>query len=184
MRKVLLFAAIACMAASCASKKAAQEAYQGDVEIVIPCTGPEYRTDKETFRASGMGYSSDMNIAKNKALLNARAELATSINSTIKRVLDNYASSYQMGEEEEAKSKFQDMARSIVNQQLQGSVITCEKLMKTPEGKYRAYVCVELGGPEVINKVNNSVKNEDKLRIDYEYEKFKDVFEEEMSKME
>ncbi len=183
MKKVLFIAAIIAMTASCASKKATTEAFKGDVEVEIPCTGDDYRTDKDTFRASGMGYSTSMNIAKSKALLNARAELATSINSTMKRVLDNYASSYEMGEEEEAKTKFQDMARSIVNQQLQGTVVICEKMMKTQDGKYRAYVCVELGGPEVINKVNNSVSDEDKLRIDYEYEKFKKVFEDEMSKL-
>ena len=76
------------------------------------------------------------------------------------------------------------MARLVVNQELQGSVIICDKMMKTPGGQFRSYVVVELGGAELANKIANAVKDNDKLRIDYEYEKFKKVFEEEMSKME
>lgn len=184
MKKILFFALVAIVAVGCKSKKNVTPVYSGDVEVIIPCTGKEYMTDKETFRASGMGYSNDMNIAKSKALQNARAELATSIESTVKRVTDNYASSYQMGEQEEAKGKFQDLSRTVVNKKLNGTVVICEKMMKTPEGAYRAYVAVELGGPEVVEAISNAVKDDDKLRIDYEYEKFKKVFEEEMSKTE
>ena len=57
-------------------------------------------------------------------------------------------------------------------------------MTKTPEGAYRAYVAVELGGPELVSEISNSVKADDKLRIDYEYEKFKKTFEEEMQKLE
>ena len=184
MIKKVLFLAMIVVAASCGTKKAASEAFKGDEEVFIPCSGSEFRTDKKTFRATGMGYSTDMNIARSKALQNARGELASSINITVKRVIDNYASSYQMGEDEEGKSKFEDMTRSVVNQELQGSVIICEKIMKTKDKKYRAYVCLALDGPELVEKVNNSVSKEDKLRIDYEFEKFKEVFEEEMSKIE
>lgn len=181
MKKVLFAVVIALFAVSCASKKAA---YQGDVEVAIPCSGTEFQSNNKVFRAQGMGYSNDMQTAKNKALMNARAELATSISSTIKRVVDNYSSSYQLGQNEEAKSKFQDLARLVVNQELQGSIVICDKMMKTPEGQFRSYVAIELGGPEVANKIGNAVKDDEKLRIDYEYEKFKKVFEEEMNKIE
>lgn len=182
MKKVLFAVVIALVAVSCASKKEA--AFKGDREVTVPCSGPEFQSTKDVFRASGMGYSNDMQIAKNKALMNARAELATSISNTMKRVVDNYASSYQMGQSEEAKSKFQDLARMVVKQELQGTIVICDKMMQTQEGQFRSYVTVELGGPEIANKIANAVKNDDKLRIDYEYEKFKKVFEEEMGKIE
>lgn len=180
MKKVLFVAVIALLAVGCAKKTAANP---GDVEVSIPCNGPEFKSTKDAFRALGMGYSNDMQIARNKALLNARAELATSINSTMKRVADNYASSYQMGQDEEAKGKFQDLARTVVNQILQGTIVVCDKMMRTQEGQFRSYVVVELVGSDLVEKIANGVKNDDKLRIDYEYEKFKKVFEEEMSKM-
>lgn len=46
--------------------------------------------------------------------------------------------------------------------------------------KYMA--SLELAGEEIMNAMANRIKNDDKLRIDFEYEKFKKVFEEEMSK--
>ena len=55
--------------------------------------------------------------------------------------------------------------------------------MKRPSGgKYKVYVSLELAGEEIMNAMANRIKNDDKLRIDFEYEKFKKVFEEEMSK--
>ena len=121
---------------SCGSSKPVtqtvqQPAVQQDVEINVPCSGPEFQTNKEYFRASSMGLSTDMSIAKKKAMTEARA---------------------------------------------------CEKTMKTPDGKYKVYVSLELAGEEIMNAMANRIKNDDKLRIDFEYEKFKKVFEEEMSK--
>ena len=184
MKKVFLFVAIALLSVGCASKKdKQQEAYKGDVSVTVPCSGKDYQSNSKTFRSLGMGFSTDMQIARSKALQNARAELATQINATIKRVVDNYASSYQMGEEEEAKSKFQDLSRTVDNRELGGTIVICDETTRTPEGKFRCYIVVELGGPEVAEKVANAVKADDKLRIDYEYEKFKQTFDEEMNKL-
>ena len=66
--------------------------------------------------------------------------------------------------------------------ELSGTRVICEKTMKTPDGKYKVYVSLELAGEEIMNAMANRIKNDDKLRIDFEYEKFKKVFEEEMSK--
>lgn len=163
---------------SCGSSKPVtqtvqQPAVQQDVEINVPCSGPEFQTNKEYFRASSMGLSTDMSIAKKKAMTEARAEIATAINAKVKSVTDSYVSSYQQGENDESKSRYQSLTRTRV---------ICEKNMKTPDGKYKVYVSLELAGEEIMNAMANRIKNDDKLRIDFEYEKFKKVFEEEMSK--
>ncbi len=182
MKKILVIALAGLCLVGCKSKKATSEAYKGDVEVNVPCTGKEYQSDKKAFRAFGEGYSTDMTIARNKALTNARAELATQIGATIKRMTDNYASSYQQGIEEEAKSRFQDMVRNVVDQKLSGTIVVCDKLMRTQDNKFRAYVVVELNGDDLLEDIANKVSNDDKLRIDYEYEKFKKEFEKEMGK--
>ena len=53
-------------------------------------------------------------------------------------------------------------------------------MMKSPEGQYKAYVAIELGGIDVVKAMNNKISNDEKLRVDFEYEKFKKVFDEEM----
>ena len=69
-----------------------------------------------------------------------------------------------------------------MEQELSGTRVICEKTMKTPDGKYKVYVSLELAGEEPPNAMVNRPPNDDKLRIDFEYEKFKKIFEEEMSK--
>ena len=85
-------------------------------------------------------------------------------------------------ENDESKSRYQSLTRTVVEQGLSGTRVICEKTMKTPDGKYKVYVSLELAGEEIMNAMANRIKNDDKLRIDFEYEKFKKVFEEEMSK--
>lgn len=182
---ILLGAALVMGAASCGSKKNAvtPTLQSGETEIVQYCTGPEYTTDATHFRANGTGLSTDRQVAKDKALIAARAELATEINATIKRVSDRYNSSYNVGEDDETRGKFQDLVRQVVDQTLYGSVVICDKLTKDNQGKYRSYVCVELKGEDIANQLKNGISKDEKLRTDYEYEKFKKVFDEEMSKL-
>ena len=158
---------------SCGSSKPVaqpvqQPAVQQDVEINVPCSGPEFQTNKEYFRASAMGLSTD--------------EIATAIGAKVKSVTDSYVSSYQQGENDESKSRYQSLTRTVVEQELSGTRVICEKTMKTPDGKYKVYVSLELAGQEIMDAMANRIKNDEKLRIDFEYEKFKKVFEEEMSK--
>lgn len=191
MKRIVCFCTAAILLAfvSCSSQKKVAEQKsvpvgKGDVEVIIPCTGVGFYSDATTFRASGEGFSHSMTTAKNKALQTARERLATSIESTMQAVIDNYASSYETGMDEESKSKYQGLSRTIVNRTLQGVVPICEKVMQTPEGAYRAYVAVEMMGGKILEEYNNSVNKDDKLRIEYEYEKFKQTFDEEMRKLE
>lgn len=190
MKKVTIF--FSCLAtvllvASC-SQKTTAPTYSGDVEVIIPCSGPEYQTNKEYLRASATGLSGDINMAKKKAMAEASAGLASAMNSLVERVATNYANSYQVGEDEEAKQKFEDMSKIVVKEKLSGIRVICEKTMRTPEGKYKVYVAIELAGEELLRGINSSlsrgISNDTKTRIDYDYDKYKQEFEKEMKKLE
>ena len=98
---------VVCLTGCGSSKTAAQS--QQDVEVIVPCSGPEFMTNNEYFRASAVGLSTDMNIAKKKAMTEARTGLAEAIQTKVQAVTDNYSSSYQQGENEEAKSRYQSL---------------------------------------------------------------------------
>lgn len=183
MKKINYFLVVlfAMVMASCGGSKPAVAQNQ-DVEITVPCSGPEFMTNKEYFRANAMGLSTDMTIAKKKAMSSVRTEIAAAVNATVKAVTDDYASSYQQGENDESKRRFQELSRLVVQQELSGVRVICEKTMKSPDGKYKVYVAAELAGQEIMDGMAARMKNDEKLRIDFEYEKFKKVFEEEMSK--
>ena len=156
---------------------------KGEVEVVIPCSGPDYFTTNKAFRANSIGESQDQVTAKKKAMTNARAELAQAIQTTVKTVTDNYVNSREMNNREEIEERFESLNREIVDQTLSGLRTICEKNMKTEQGTYKSYVAIELSADELVTKYNERLSKDERLKIDYDYEKFKETFNKEMDKL-
>lgn len=168
----------------CKSKeKVTKVSEQGETLIEVYCSGPDFQSTDEFFRANQVGESVDQATAKKKAQSNARAELASSIETTIKAVVDNYVNSRELNNVEEAEERYESLSREVVNQKLTGVKTICEKTTKTSEGKYKTYIAIELAGDELMSALNERLSKDDKLRIDYDYEQFKKTFEEEMDKL-
>ena len=145
MKKVYLLGLATMLMCACGGQKQmVQKTLPEDVEVIVPCSGPEYMTSAEYFRANAMGMSNSMEIASQKAMTAARAKLAAAIQTTVKTVTDNYASSYEVNQQEEARGRFQSLTREVVNQKLNGVRVICQKTMKSPEGQYKCYVAIEL----------------------------------------
>jgi len=159
---------------------------EGEKEVVVPCSGPEFFTDKKTFRANAMGESQDQMVAKRKALSNTRDELARSINTKVKAVTDNYVNSREFNNKEEVEERYENLTREVVDQELAGTKTICEKLVKTQQGTYKYYIALELTTDDLLesyNKRMQKLSNDERIKIDYDYEKFKKTFEAEMDKL-
>jgi len=72
----------------------------------------------------------------------------------------------------------------VINQVLANVRVICEKQTKTQEGNYKTYVCVEVSADDIVKGVGNRLSADKELKIDYDYEKFKKTFDEEMKKFE
>ena len=116
-------------------------------------------------------------------MANARAELAASIQTTVKAVTDNYTNSREMNNKEQVEERFEQLNREIVDQKLTGIKTICEKLMKTDQTTYKTYIAIELSADDLVATYNERLSKDDRLKIDYDYEKFKETFEKEMEKM-
>ena len=181
MKKITLLLGVALMAlvmASCGSQK--------QVASNMPC--PDCKSTTEVFRYLGQHVASSdrqMQQARSMAANAARAELAAQVSATVKRVVDNYTSEYIAGNESDFNQRVQDIARTVVNQLLVGTPVVCEGTMpgSTP-GNTICFACVELTGKSVLEGISSKIGNDEKLRTDFEYEKFKKVLEEEMSKLQ
>lgn len=156
---------------------------EGEIEIVVACSGPEYFTDGEVFRANSVGESIDLSVSKRKAMTNARSQLAASIQTTVKAVTDNYVNSSESNNQEQVEERFESLNREVVSQELRGIRTICERYFKTPEGKYKTYVAIELSAQELVSAYHERLQNIQGLQIDYDYEKFKQTFEAEMLKL-
>jgi len=164
--------------------KSKQKIPKGETEVSVPCSGSDFFTTNKFFRANSIGESQDQVTSKKKALANARAELASGIQTTVKAVTDNYTNSREMNNKEQVEERFEQLNREIVNQQLTGMKTICEKLVKTDQGTYKTYIAIELSADELVATYNERLSKDDRLRIDYDYEKFKQTFEEEMNKFD
>jgi hypothetical protein len=176
----MLLALAALFVVSCKSK---EKSPKGESEVVVPCSGSEFFTTNKFFRANSIGESQDQVTSKKKALANARAELASSIQTTVKAVTDNYVNSREMNNKEEVEERFEQLNREIVDQKLSGLKTICEKLMQTQNGTYKTYIAIELSADELVASYNEKLSKDERLKIDYDYEKFKETFDKEMEKM-
>ena len=185
MKKISIYsiAAVAFAAALIGGGKSKQKMPDGEKEVVVPCSGPDFFTTNKVFRANSIGESMDQVTSKKKALTNARNELAQSIQTTVKTVTDNYTNSTSMDKKEQLEQKFESLNREVVDQTLQGVRTICEKLVQTKDGNYKTYIAIELSADDLVKEYNNRLSQDDKLKVDYDYEKFKDTFNKEMDKM-
>ena len=189
MRKIsfslLSLMSMSLLIASCSLFKSGDKPKKnGETLIETHCNGPEHMSNKDYFRATGIGESMDQMTAMKKARSNAQGELAKTINSTMKIVGDNYVKSSEVNNKEELTETFEEMTRLVVSQELEGALKICEKYTKTENGNYKCYVAIELSGKEILEKYNARLAKEDQIKADYNYENFKKTFEEEMKKRE
>ncbi len=180
-----IVAGIATILISCSgSKKVAKTGADDEVKITMYCSGPEFQTSAKAFRFSSIGISMDQMTSKNKALSEARAGLAAEIQTKVKRVMDNYVNSREHQNKEDLEKHYEGRGLEVVNQTLNGAHTICEQMTKTKDGTFRTYICMELGGPELLGSLNNRLSKDEMLKVDYDYEKFKKTFEEEMNRPE
>jgi hypothetical protein len=162
--------------------KSKQVVPKGEEIVELPCNGPEFFSKKGIIRATASGESQDQMLAKKKAQANSREQLAATLNVTIKSVIDNYYSSKAIDNVEQAKTSFVGLTRQVVDQQLSGVATICEKLTKTKVGTFKCYIAQELNGDEILQSIQKKISGDEKLRLDFEYEKFKTEFNKEMDK--
>ena len=161
-----------------------QQESNSEVEIVEYCSGESYFSNNKYFRANATGESLDRETAKKKARSNAMAELVKSIKATMKIVGNNYVNSTEFNNKEEITESFNELARTVVDEEISGAVKICDKLTQSGDKRYVSYIAIELSGQKIASKYHETLSKDDKIKADYNYEKFKETFEKEMEKLE
>jgi hypothetical protein len=183
--QLLLIPALAALTlGGCKSKKGTPvQKETGAVEISVPFSSKEYRSDENYFRAKQVGKSPDLATAKKIAFQNARAEMAANIQATVKRVTDQYTNQRSVGSSQEYENKFEELTREVVNMQMSNVKEIGEKIFKEPDNSYSYWIAIEAGKKEVFDKMDAKISNDSKLKLDYDKQKFQQIFDAEMKKM-
>lgn len=151
---------------------------EGLSEVALPLSGPEYRTNKDYFRATQVGEGIDITISKKIATLNARNELASQIKTQISTLTKNYVQGSASGVNKSYSAKFEEMTYGIVDEILEGCYVKDEQAFQKADGSYRLYVCVEMPKQEFIQKFENSMTQKEEAKLDENIEKFTQEFKE------
>lgn len=190
MKTVRLFGALLIAVAmiggfgACKSKKktVSSKSEVGKILEDVPCE-KDGKSDKKFFRASSMATSSDLQLAKEKALLLAKQRLVTLINSNTKSVTDRYVNEREFGDASEFEQKFENLTREVADETLNNIVVTCEKASVLDDKKYRAFIAIEVSKEDVMTGIDRKLSNNQKLQVDYDKKKFEEIFNQEMEKM-
>ncbi|WP_196884972.1 hypothetical protein [Aureivirga sp. CE67] len=181
--RISIFSILLASFAACKSTPKAVN-QPGEVEIIVHCSGPDYYSTDKFIRGNSIGESSDMTLSKKKSRNNTLQELSSKISTTVKAVIDNYEKSVETASGEDIEKRYEALTREVINQNISGYRTICEKVTKTKEGKYKTYLAYEISIDNLINPLIKKLNKDEHIKVDYDYEKFKETFEEELKKQE
>jgi predicted DNA binding CopG/RHH family protein len=87
-------------------------------KVKQPFSGSAYESNNRYFRGTGQGVSIKQSIARSKADLDAKNQLAAQVGTTIKAVSDQYLSQTENANAADVADKFQTLVREVMNTEL------------------------------------------------------------------
>jgi len=174
---ILLFSAIALLIASCTKSSSLGE------KVKEPFSGNKYESTGRYFRAKGKGDSSDENIAKQKADLNAKKELAQQVETRMKVVTDQYLQENETNSGSEINDKFQTLIREVTNTTIADLRKIGEEKYLDNEGKYSVFIAYEIHKRDMYRFMKRQAKLDKKLN-EAERKAIEDIIDEELKEIE
>lgn len=138
MRLSILFVLTIMLAAACASGPFGKK-------VKEPFRGNAYESNNRFFRATGKGESTQDNIARGKADIEAKAQLAGQVNTTMKQVADQYLGQTQNAEAADVADKFQSLVRQVMNTDIADlRKVGEQKYFDKTDKKYTVFIAYEI----------------------------------------
>jgi hypothetical protein len=114
-------------------------------KVKEPFRGNAYESNNRFFRGTGKGESSQDNIARGKADLDAKAQLAGQVNTTMKQVADQYLGQTENENAADVADKFQSLVRQVMNTEIADlRKIGEQKYFNKNENKYTVFMAYEI----------------------------------------
>ncbi len=152
-------------------------------KVKEPFSGNKYESTGRYFRAKGKGESKDENIAKQKADLMAKKELAQQVETRMKVVTDQYLTETQVNNGSEINDKFQTLIREVTNTTIADLRKIGEEKYLDAEGKYTAFIAYEIHKKDMYRFMKRQAKLDKKLN-DAERKAIEEIIDEELKRVE
>lgn len=134
--RIVYFLFLLIFASACNSAKMGEK-------VKEPFTSSKYFSNKRYWRSTGSGTSADLNIAKQKAQLEARKNLASEVQTNVKALADQYMKQQDIGDREIFEKSFEQLSREVLNTELANASVHDQETFKKENGQYIHYVAME-----------------------------------------
>ena len=148
-----------------------------------PFTGNKYESNGRYFRGTGKGQSSDENISRSKADLQAKKILAQQVETNVKVVTDQYLGETELNNRSEITDKVQSLARESTNTQIADLRKIGEEKYKMADGTFTTYIAYEIHKRDMYRFMKKQIKLNSKLN-EAERKTIEDMIDEELKKAE
>lgn len=181
---VIVFAVIfaAMLFTQCRSTQTATSP-AGEQEVFNPCAGPEFFSDESFIRANNFANSPNQQMSKRMARNAALEELAGFLNSAVSGVFDSYARQIGINNITEYNERVENRILVALDEQISGARTICERQTRLSNGSYNTYIALELPVERIFDSIDQRIKQDDELRLEYNYENFKRTFDQEMERL-
>jgi hypothetical protein len=98
-------------------------------------------------------------------------------------VTDQYTNQRTVGNTQEFENKFEELSREVVNMEMSNTKEIGEKIFKEPDGGYSYWIAIEADAKKVFEKIDSKISGDAKLKLDYDKQKFQQIFDAEMKKL-
>jgi hypothetical protein len=114
-------------------------------KVKEPFRGNAYESNNRFFRGTGKGASLKDNVARGKADIEAKAQLAGQVNTTMKQVADQYLGQTENADAADIADKFQSLVRQVMNTDLADlRKIGEQKYFDEKQKEYTVFIAYEI----------------------------------------
>jgi hypothetical protein len=129
-----------------------------------PFTGSKYESNNRFFRATGIGVSIKDNIARSKADIEAKNQLAGQVSTTMKNVSDQYLSSTENANAGMVADRFESLTRQVMNTNLADlRKIGEEKYYDADSKNYSVFIAYEIKKAAMFRFMKKQAKTDKKI---------------------
>ena len=152
-------------------------------KIKEPFSGNKYESNDRYFRSVGKGDSQDENIAKSKADLQAKKELAQQVGTRMKVVTDQYLAETEVNNSSEINDKFQSLVSEVTNTEIAYLRKTGEEKYLSDDQKYTVYIAYEIHKRDMYRFMKKQARLDKKLS-EAERKTIEEIIDEELKRVE
>lgn len=146
----------------------------------LPCADFD-RDTKEYFTGLGTAESVNEQNARDGALEAAKGQVRRKLGGLVKGLSTDY-SKFMRGSaaQTDVSSIVEGELATVIERQLNDAMKTCERMGHTAQGTYKSYVAIQISKEELASKMSTALSENDKIRMEYDRDRFRKYMEEYM----